>query len=350
MRFSIIVPNFNYGRYIGDAIESALAIDHDDVEIIVVDDGSTDDSRAVIERFGDRVKAIFQPNAGNAAACSAGYMRSTGDIVMFLDADDIVEPTVAKEILAVWSPRVSKVQFQLAVIDAEGNSSGRCFPQFLVVPTPDDVRRFASTVGNYPSPPGSGNAYARWFLEQICPFEPGDRAADSYCITAAPFLGDVVTIPKPLGRYRVHGANLGAIKNVKQQRFAVDVARALWRAGYARRVAGRAGIAVDDDASARNLSLACYRVASYRLSGSEHPIEGDSRARILRDAVRAASTPQGLSPAQRAALLAWIAAMVAAPMPACATLAGWRFAAAERPQFLRKTLQSLRILAPQARA
>jgi glycosyltransferase involved in cell wall biosynthesis len=350
MRFSIIVPNFNYGRFLADAIDSALALDHPDVEVIVVDDGSTDESRSVMERYGDRIIPIHQANAGNASACSAGFLRATGDVVMFLDADDILEPSVAKEVAAVWTPRVSKVQFQLALIDATGVSSGRVFPQFLVVPTPDDVRGFAATVGSYPSPPGSGNAYARWFLEKICPFEPGDRACDSYAITAAPFLGDVVTIPKPLARYRVHGANLGAINHVKQQHFSVDVARALWRSGYARRIAARAGVTIDPRALEHNLHVACYRVASFRLSRDKHPIDGDSRLRILKDAWRGVQTPQGLSTAQCAALLGWIAAMTAAPTSACATLAGWRFAAAERPQFLRKALQSLRVLTSQARA
>jgi len=77
-RLSVIIPNYNYDQYVGAAIESALAIDWPDVEIIVVDDGSTDNSRAVIEAFGSKITAIFQENASQAAAYRgpAGRRRS----------------------------------------------------------------------------------------------------------------------------------------------------------------------------------------------------------------------------------------------------------------------------------
>jgi len=89
---SIVIPNYNYGRFIGEAIDSALAQTHPLVEVIVVDDGSTDDSRAVIERYGERVTAIFQANAGQNAACAAGFARAHFDLVVFVDSDDCCCP------------------------------------------------------------------------------------------------------------------------------------------------------------------------------------------------------------------------------------------------------------------
>src|ERR1700712_2880659 len=68
LRLSIIIPNYNYGNYVGLAIESALAVDWPDVEVIVVDDGSVDQSASVIRSFGERITAIFQDNATQRVA------------------------------------------------------------------------------------------------------------------------------------------------------------------------------------------------------------------------------------------------------------------------------------------
>lgn len=109
MKFSIIIPNYNYGRFVGKAIESALAVEWPDVEVIVVDDGSTDNSRAIIESFGNSITAIFQPNGTQRVACNTGFAQSSGDAVIFLDSDDVLMPSVALEAAAAWSETVSKI-------------------------------------------------------------------------------------------------------------------------------------------------------------------------------------------------------------------------------------------------
>ena len=77
MRLSIIVNNYNYARFLSHAIDSALAVAHEDVEVIVVDDGSTDHSRSVIEKYGGKIRSIFKPNGGQASAFNAGYAVAT---------------------------------------------------------------------------------------------------------------------------------------------------------------------------------------------------------------------------------------------------------------------------------
>src|ERR1700735_1672544 len=98
MRFSIIIPNYNYGPFVGNAIQSALDVDWPNVEVIVVDDGSTENSRAVIEAFGTRITAIFQANSTHRVACNMGFAQSTGDAIIFLDSDDMLLPSVATEV------------------------------------------------------------------------------------------------------------------------------------------------------------------------------------------------------------------------------------------------------------
>src|SRR6185295_5604355 len=94
---SIIVNNYNYGRFLGEAIQSALSQTYPNIEVIVVDDGSTDDSSEVIANFGGSIKTRFKQNGGQTSALNAGLRMSRGDIVCFLDADDALFPSAIAE-------------------------------------------------------------------------------------------------------------------------------------------------------------------------------------------------------------------------------------------------------------
>jgi len=88
MRVSAIIPCYNYGKYLPRAIDSILAQTRPVSEILVVDDGSTDNTREVATSYGDRVQYIFQQNQGRAAARNHGMREATGDWIALLDADD----------------------------------------------------------------------------------------------------------------------------------------------------------------------------------------------------------------------------------------------------------------------
>src|SRR5262245_16427358 len=88
MLASVIISNFNYARYVANAIDSALAQTYPCLEVIVVDDGSTDESREVIASYGARIQALCKENGGQASALNAGFQVSRGEVVIFLDADD----------------------------------------------------------------------------------------------------------------------------------------------------------------------------------------------------------------------------------------------------------------------
>lgn len=92
LQISCVIPVFNSARYIAEAIESALGQCYPVVEIIVVDDGSTDDTAEVVKRFSDRVTHIYQSNAGPASARNRGITAATGELVALLDADDLWMP------------------------------------------------------------------------------------------------------------------------------------------------------------------------------------------------------------------------------------------------------------------
>ena len=91
---SVIIPTFNYGRFLEQAIQSVLGQTFQDFELIVVDDGSTDDTREVLARFESdrRVRCLFQANRGDAAARNTGILNAGGRYVAFLDSDDYWMP------------------------------------------------------------------------------------------------------------------------------------------------------------------------------------------------------------------------------------------------------------------
>jgi glycosyltransferase involved in cell wall biosynthesis len=88
---SVVIPCFNAERLVGDAIRSALAQTYPETEIIVIDDGSIDGSRGVIESFADRVRWVVEPHRGGGAARNRGLELARGEFVQFLDADDVLD-------------------------------------------------------------------------------------------------------------------------------------------------------------------------------------------------------------------------------------------------------------------
>jgi glycosyltransferase involved in cell wall biosynthesis len=96
---SVIVPSYNHGIYLPDAVDSVLNQTHSSVEVIVVDDGSTDKTRDAIGRYGAQVRYEYQRNQGLAAARNTGLRLASGDFVVFLDADDLLLPTMIEESL-----------------------------------------------------------------------------------------------------------------------------------------------------------------------------------------------------------------------------------------------------------
>src|SRR5690242_8378341 len=122
---SIIVNNYNYGRFVGEAIESALGQTYRNTEVIVVDDGSTDNSREVIAGYGSRIIPVLKENGGQGSAFNAGFAASRGEYVLFLDSDDLLEVNAIETVMRAWPGGAARVFFPLQAVGAGGESLGK---------------------------------------------------------------------------------------------------------------------------------------------------------------------------------------------------------------------------------
>ena len=290
---SIVVNNHNYARFLPDALDSALGQRGVNVEVIVVDDGSTDDSREVIARYADRTVVVLQENLGQKAAFNAGLAAATGDIVMFLDSDDLLEPQTAAAVTEVFAKEAgtARVVFRLAVIDSDGRRTGAYVPSAAMPLPHGDVRaRTLAFPDDLAWPSTSGNAFAAWALRRVMPLPLDDDLvnADHDLHTLIPLLGPVAALREVGGSYRVHGRNAVARQtvDVEQSRSVLTRTQRSHRAlaDLARRLGYPA-------ANPRSVTTVAHRLVSLRLGGAGHPIPNDTRWLALRDGLVAARAP-----------------------------------------------------------
>jgi glycosyltransferase involved in cell wall biosynthesis len=209
---SIIITSYNYEKFLKDAIESALNQTYPGSEVIIVDDGSTDRSREIIASYGKKVIPVLKENGGQGSAFNAGFRASRGDIIIFLDSDDMLFPDSVEQIVNVWQNGISKLHFSLQGLDANGIPMNSFIPHQGQSLLSGDLSALLLRQGVYRTTPTTGNAFARGFLESVFPIPEGEwrLCPDAYLHAQAPFYGTVAAINRPLGYYRMHGGNASA--------------------------------------------------------------------------------------------------------------------------------------------
>ena len=142
-RVTCVVTTYQYGHFIGRRLDSVLAQDHprDQLEVVVVDDGSTDNTREIVARYDEAVRYVHQPNAGQIAATNRGIAAATGDYITLVDADDTVPRNCVSARAAILDarPEVGLVYGDMEIIDAEGALVDPSYHRCYDVPT--DVGR-----------------------------------------------------------------------------------------------------------------------------------------------------------------------------------------------------------------
>ncbi|HEY0955632.1 MAG TPA: glycosyltransferase [Roseateles sp.] len=226
--FSVIVANYNHADLVGRAVESVLAQDYPAAlrEVIVVDDGSTDDSREVLQAWAGRegVQLVFQQNRGQTAAFAAGLAAARGDYVCLLDADDRCHPY-----------KLAAIAHHLATLDSDPERLFLCHDLDILdgADGPAIASGWFEVIGQqhlgshlhlnaahhfFPFAVTSGMVYGRALLQRAMAEVPtwewpmGSDAILGH--TAMILCGEVHYLPRRLGSYVVHGGNnLASIEN-----------------------------------------------------------------------------------------------------------------------------------------
>lgn len=203
---SVIIPAYNARDFIADAVDSALAQTVKSVDIIVVDDGSTDGTGDVLSRFGAAIRVVRQPNRGVAVSRNLGIAEARGRYVAFLDADDI------------WEPR--KIEEQLDAISSTSSGYGACSTRFLVVDeqlrpvevfgtarrmsTLSELLMFGNTIGT-----PSTVLCDRALFQQVGGFDPAlSQCADWDMWIRLAAVTDFIRLDNVLVRYRKHDRSM----------------------------------------------------------------------------------------------------------------------------------------------
>src|SRR5260370_21703294 len=164
---SIVRSRYNYGSSLANCIDSALEQTYHHTEVIVVDDGSTDNSRDIIARYGNRVTPLLKENGGQASALNAGFRASRGEVVIFLDSDDLLLPTTVEKVIPLFEDgRAAKAHWPPWSVDPRGTKTGKVmYPEL----PEGDLREAVVARGphGYGWPPTVGDAWCRAFLGQI---------------------------------------------------------------------------------------------------------------------------------------------------------------------------------------
>jgi glycosyltransferase involved in cell wall biosynthesis len=197
-KVSIVIPAYNHGRYVAEAIDSVLAQDYPFIELIVVDDGSTDNTREVLATYAGRAHVTSQANAGQAATINLGWAKAGGDVVSYLSADDRLEPRAVSRAVGALNAHPDAVMAygDYNLIDPES-----AFVRCVTAPAFD----YSEMVRDLVCAPGPGVFLRRCAVDRLDGWNTEWRQAPDfdYWLRLA-LLGPFVKVPQVLAGLRVH--------------------------------------------------------------------------------------------------------------------------------------------------
>ncbi|OUL36831.1 glycosyl transferase family 2 [Nostoc sp. T09] len=217
---SVLVPNYNYAKYVGETLDSAIRQTYSHYEVIVCDDGSTDQSCEIIEAYlqkDSRIKLIRKPNGGVGSALNTAYQESKGQIICILDADDVWMDNKLYKIVEAFKAEPSSgfAIHNVIPVDANGNVIER--KPLLSSMASGWMAISALENGGFIDdlPPASALCFRREVTDCIFPLnEAFVRNADALVRNFALFLSSIVPVKDVLSKYRLHGSNLTFVQSL----------------------------------------------------------------------------------------------------------------------------------------
>lgn len=277
---TVIIDTYNYAHFVEEAIDSVLSQDFParHMELLVVDDGSTDDTAKRVRKYGTRVKYLYKSNGGQASAFNLGFAHAQGEIIALLDADDYYLPGKLKRVVAEFAahPGAGMVYHRLQEFNTR---TGKRQDGFFSGVS-GDVAASRRDLLSYVLYPTSALAFRRQAVAPLFPIpETLTIQADSHLTGLIIFLAPIVAVPESLAVYRIHDHNLFHSASAE-----IDVQRT------ARRMATREILITDMKswlaANGRDLSHpdlhALFMQWKLTQEGDEFQLDPPGRARLFR--------------------------------------------------------------------
>jgi glycosyltransferase involved in cell wall biosynthesis len=228
-KVTILIDTYNYARFIGRAIESALQQEYagPPLDVLVVDDGSTDNTSDVVGTFGRRVRYIRQDNGGQASAINVGFRAAEGDIVCLLDADDYFYPGKVQLVVDAFrrQPSVGLVYNEFDILDSGGLSLGKIYPEPTWtghrIPLSSVPRQLQSLIllGHPWTCITSAMSVRRSLVANLMvPEDVFTHSPDLFLGLVLPFMAEVAIVEMPATAYVYHGENVGLFRSSAQNR------------------------------------------------------------------------------------------------------------------------------------
>lgn len=220
-KISVIIPNYNYARYLDQAIESVMDQTYKNLELIVVNNGSTDNSLEILAKYKNKIRLIDQPNLGQSGARNSGLSVSSGEYIAFLDADDFWEPSKLEMQSKLINDVTQLVYCGVTPFKDPGNEKlqsilpkykGDCANYFIDLPGVSVVLSGESTV-----------LFTRDLLLKVGSFDTELNSTAGWdFFRRCSLLTEFDFISEPLVNYRLHSSNMSNSNN----RVILDIRRA----------------------------------------------------------------------------------------------------------------------------
>jgi hypothetical protein len=317
---TVLINNYNYAEFIAAAIESALAQTYRPLEVVVVDDGSLDASRNVISKYDGEIVSIYKENGGQASAFNMGFNESTGDIVRFLDADDILISTSVETVVEAFSrhPSAGMIQCRVEVADAKGDPLGIFIPPAYVRMPTGDLRGRPADVSNTSWwTPTSGISVSSAVLVRVLPLPENlyRISADLGLALASALSAPVVSLDAIGAYYRSHGRNFYNRGKLDSKRIREDLRHGSERQRHLHQFAQQAGVEgypESPDATLDTVFL-IKRLLAAKLGSAGDRLEGDTPLSVARQGARVAFRRPDVGPIMKIALVFWFALIAVLP-------------------------------------